>query len=62
MIDLLIVVAFVSYCIINGFANQKKASRGLVEYFLGGRTLKDWQGGFSITGQFDLHMKKSTYF
>jgi len=48
MIDLFIILAFVIYCVVNGFLNQKKASQGLEEYFLGGRTLKGWQAGFSM--------------
>ncbi|MBI3012457.1 MAG: sodium transporter, partial [Elusimicrobia bacterium] len=48
MIDVLIVGAFVIYSITTGFVMQKKASRGLEEYFLAGRTLKGWKAGVSM--------------
>ncbi|MFH1800912.1 MAG: sodium:solute symporter family protein [Candidatus Omnitrophota bacterium] len=47
-IDLLIVLGFIVYSVTIGFVMQKKASRGLTEYFLAGRTLKGWQAGFSM--------------
>lgn len=47
-IDLLIIIGFVVYSVTIGFVMQKKASRGLTEYFLAGRTLKGWQAGFSM--------------
>lgn len=47
-IDLLIVLGFVIYSVSVGFIMQKKASRGLSEYFLAGRTLKGWQAGLSM--------------
>ena len=48
MIDLLIVLAFVAYSITAGFAARAKASRGLEEYFLAGRTLSGWRAGTSM--------------
>jgi len=48
MIDLLIVLAFVVYAVTSGFRARKKASRGLDEYFLAGKTLKGWQAGTSM--------------
>ena len=47
-IDLLIVAAFVIYSVATGFVMQTKASRGLGEYFLAGRSLKGWQAGLSM--------------
>lgn len=47
-IDLLIGLGFVVYSVTIGFVMQKKASRGLTDYFLAGRTLKGWQAGFSM--------------
>lgn len=47
-IDLLIGLVFVVYSVTIGFVNRKKASRGLTDYFLAGRTLKGWQAGFSM--------------
>ncbi len=48
MIDLLIVLAFIAYSISNGFRNRAKASKGLSEYFLAGKTLRGWRAGFSM--------------
>ena len=48
MIDLLIVLAFVVYSVSAGFRARKKASRGLGEYFLAGRTIKGWRAGLSM--------------
>ncbi len=48
MLDLAIVLAFVTYAIAVGFRARRKASRGLVQYFLAGRTLKGWQAGTSM--------------
>ncbi|NIP57284.1 MAG: sodium transporter [Gemmatimonadetes bacterium] len=48
MIDLLIVLAFVVYAVTSGFRAREKASRGLDEYFLAGKTLKGWQAGTSM--------------
>lgn len=48
MLDILIVSAFLIYCVQNGFANRRKASQGLDEYFLAGRSLKGWLAGFSM--------------
>ncbi|MFA5167286.1 MAG: sodium:solute symporter family protein [Candidatus Omnitrophota bacterium] len=47
-VDLLIILGFIVYSVTIGFVMQKKASRGLTEYFLAGRTLKGWQAGFSM--------------
>lgn len=47
-IDIFILAAFVIYSISAGFRARKKASRGLDEYFLAGRTLKGWQSGISM--------------
>lgn len=47
-LDLCIVAGFIIYSVTIGFVMQKKASRGLTEYFLAGRTLKGWQAGFSM--------------
>jgi len=48
VIDLAIVLAFVVYAIANGLRARRKASKGLVEYFLAGRTLKGWRAGTSM--------------
>ena len=48
MIDLLIVLAFIAYAVTAGFRARKKASEGLEEYFLAGKTLKGWQAGTSM--------------
>lgn len=48
MIDLILVLAFISYAIFTGFREQKKASQNLEEYFLAGRTLPGWKAGFSM--------------
>jgi solute:Na+ symporter, SSS family len=48
MIDLLIVLAFVGYAIGAGFRARRKASEGLDEYFLAGRTIKGWKAGVSM--------------
>ena len=48
MIDLVIVVLFVAYAVTNGLRARRKASRGLVEYFLAGKTLKGWQAETSM--------------
>ncbi|MBN1687485.1 MAG: Na+:solute symporter [Candidatus Omnitrophica bacterium] len=48
MIDLVIVLTFIVYSICVGFWMRKKASRGLEDYFLAGRTLKGWQAGCSM--------------
>jgi solute:Na+ symporter, SSS family len=47
-IDLAILASFVFYSVTTGFILRKKASRGLEEYFLAGRTLKGWQSGISM--------------
>ncbi|MFQ5627645.1 MAG: sodium:solute symporter family protein [bacterium] len=48
MIDLLIVLAFVTYAITAGFRARKKASQNLQEYFLAGKTLTGWRAGLSM--------------
>lgn len=48
MIDLFIVLAFVVYSISAGFRAKAKASEGLEEYFLAGRTISGWRAGFSM--------------
>ena len=48
MLDLAIVLAFVVYAVGSGLASRKKASEGLGEYFLAGKTLGGWRAGFSM--------------
>ena len=48
MLDLLIVLGFVVYAVGSGLASRKKASEGLGEYFLAGKTLGGWRAGFSM--------------
>ncbi len=48
MIDFLILFAFIVYAISAGFAARKKASSGLDQYFLAGRSLRGWQAGTSM--------------
>jgi SSS family solute:Na+ symporter len=48
MIDLLIVTAFVVYAIGSGLRARRKASRGLGEYFLAGRSIAGWRAGMSM--------------
>jgi solute:Na+ symporter, SSS family len=48
MIDLLIVLAFVVYAIGSGLRARGKASQNLQEYFLAGKTIPGWKGGFSM--------------
>ena len=48
MIDLLIVMTFVSLSIFTGFRARKKASQNLQEYFLAGKTLTGWKAGLSM--------------
>jgi Na+/proline symporter len=48
MIDLAIVAAFVIYSITIGFLSRKRASTGLAEYFLAGRSLSGMKAGFSM--------------
>lgn len=48
MLDLLIVAAFVVYSVSVGLWQRRKASRGLGEYFLAGRSLRGWQAGSSM--------------
>jgi len=47
-LDLAILFAFVAYSVWAGFAARARASQGLDEYFLAGRTLKSWQAGASM--------------
>lgn len=48
MLDLLIVGAFIAYSLNAGLRARSKASQGLQEYFLAGKTLKGWQAGTSM--------------
>ncbi len=48
MIDLIIVLAFITYSVSQGFISKSKASKNLVEYFLAGRTIKGWKAGVSM--------------
>ena len=48
MIDVLIVIAFIIYSIINGFRNKGQAEKDLEEYVLAGRTIKGWRAGVSL--------------
>lgn len=48
MIDLAIVLAFVTYSVASGFASRRRASRDLSEYFLAGRSLEGWRAGVSM--------------
>ena len=48
MLDLAIILAFIAYAIGSGFWNRKKASKGLGEYFLAGKTISGWRAGFSM--------------
>lgn len=47
-LDFSIMAVFVAYSVITGFMLQKKASRGMDDYFLAGRSLKGWQAGLSM--------------
>jgi len=47
-LDAAILIAFVAYSVWAGFAARERASQGLDEYFLAGRTLKGWQAGASM--------------
>jgi Na+/proline symporter len=47
-IDLAILFAFVAYSVWAGLAARRRASQGLDEFFLAGRTLKGWQAGASM--------------
>jgi len=49
VLDLLIVLAFVSHALISGFRARKQASRNLREYFLAGRTIRGWRAGVSMS-------------
>ncbi len=48
ILDLLILAAFVAWSVSTGFYYRRKASRGLEDYFLAGRTLRGWQAGLSM--------------
>ncbi len=48
MIDLLLVLAFVTYALWSGFAARKDASQGPEEYFLAGRRIPGWKAGLSM--------------
>ncbi|MFN4089204.1 MAG: sodium:solute symporter family protein [Alphaproteobacteria bacterium] len=49
MIDLVVVVAFVLYAVGAGLRARREASRGPVEYFLAGRSLRGWRAGMSMS-------------
>lgn len=48
MVDFLILAAFVLYSLGTGLRARAKASQGLHEYFLAGRSIKGWQAGTSM--------------
>jgi Na+/proline symporter len=48
ILDVAIVVAFIAYGVTAGFLAKRRASRGLTEYFLAGRTVKGWRAGVSM--------------
>jgi Na+/proline symporter len=47
-IDAAIVGAFLVYLIVNGLRERARASGGLEQYFLAGRSLSGWQAGISM--------------
>ncbi len=47
-LDVAIVLVFAAWAIGSGFRARREASRGLVDYFLAGRTLRGWQAGMSM--------------
>jgi len=47
-IDAAIVGAFLIYVIVNGLRERGRASSGLEQYFLAGRSLSGWQAGISM--------------
>jgi len=47
-IDATIVGAFLVYVIVNGLRERARASGGLEQYFLAGRSLSGWQAGISM--------------
>jgi len=48
MIDLLIILAFIAFAVRSGFRNRAKASEGLDQYFLAGKTVEGWRAGTSM--------------
>lgn len=48
MIDLLIVLAFIAFAVRSGLRNRARASEGLDQYFLAGRSLEGWRAGTSM--------------
>lgn len=46
--DGLIVLAFIAYAVSVGFFHRRRASQGLEEYFLAGRSLPGWKAGLSM--------------
>jgi solute:Na+ symporter, SSS family len=48
MLDVLIVLAFIVYAVSAGFRARRKASEGLHEYFLAGRSVRGWKAGVSM--------------
>lgn len=47
-LDLLIVGAFLVYVVATGLRDRRRASAGLDQYFLAGRSLSGWQAGISM--------------
>jgi len=47
-IDAAIVAAFLVHVIVNGLRERARASGGLEQYFLAGRSLSGWQAGISM--------------
>ena len=48
VLDLAIVAAFIVYSAAVGLRARRRASQGLSEYFLAGRTIKGWRAGLSM--------------
>ena len=48
MLDFLILIIFVAFSIGNGLSNRRRASQGMDEYFLAGRSLTGAQAGISM--------------
>ncbi len=47
-VDLAILAAFVTYCVVTGLRARRISSQNLEEYFLAGRTLPGWKAGVSM--------------
>ena len=48
MLDWIIVLAFISYSLFEGFRSRRQSSENLSEYLLAGRTIRGWRAGFSM--------------